>query len=74
MSASTGMLGGARAQYHLRQSFVILDMYPVNKPEVFVNFAAQKFDENGKLTDEVARGKVKELLQALVDFTIKLKK
>ena len=28
MSASTGMLGGARAQYHLRQMFVFLDMYP----------------------------------------------
>jgi chromate reductase len=39
MSASTGMLGGARAQYHLRQSFVFLNMYPVNKPEVFITFA-----------------------------------
>jgi chromate reductase len=27
MSASTGMLGGARAQYHLRQTFVTLDIY-----------------------------------------------
>ena len=44
MSASTGMLGGARAQYHLRQTLVFLDMHPVNKPEVFVTFAAQKFD------------------------------
>jgi chromate reductase len=73
MSASTGMLGGARAQYHLRQSLVILDMHPVNKPEIFVAFAAQKCDENGRLTDEITRGKVKELLQALVDLTIKLK-
>ena len=30
MSASIGMLGGARAQYHLRQMFVFLNMYPVN--------------------------------------------
>ena len=28
MSASTGMLGGARAQYHLRQTFVTLNMHP----------------------------------------------
>jgi len=41
MSASTGMLGGARAQYHLRQIFVTLDMRPINKPEVMVNFAAR---------------------------------
>ena len=30
ISASVGMLGGARAQYHLRQTFVFLNMYPVN--------------------------------------------
>lgn len=39
MSASIGMLGGARAQYHLRQMFVFLNMYPVNWPEVIVTFA-----------------------------------
>jgi chromate reductase len=52
MSVSTGMLGGARAQYHLRQSFVYLDIHAVNKPEVFVTFAAQKFDDQGRLLDE----------------------
>jgi chromate reductase len=51
MSASTGMLGGARAQYHLRQVFVFLDMYPINKPEVIVTFAPSRFDEKGNLTD-----------------------
>jgi chromate reductase len=33
MSASIGRLGGARAQYHLRQSFVFLNMHPINHPE-----------------------------------------
>jgi chromate reductase, NAD(P)H dehydrogenase (quinone) len=51
MSASIGMLGGARAQYHLRQMFVFLNMYPVNAPEVIVNFAQEKFDANGKLIE-----------------------
>jgi chromate reductase len=69
MSASTGMLGGARAQYHLRQSFVVLDMHPVNKPEVFVTFAAQKFDAQGKLLDEQTREIVRTLLKTLVDRT-----
>ena len=36
MSASVSMLGGARAQYHLRQIFVYLNMYPINRPEVIV--------------------------------------
>src|SRR4030043_319498 len=42
MSASIGMLGAARAQYLLRQVFVFLNMYPLNRPEVFVTFANQK--------------------------------
>ena len=74
MSASTGMLGGARAQYHLRQVFVFLNMHPLNKPEVLVAFANQKFDEKGRLVDEKTREKTKELLEALVDWTKKLKR
>ena len=34
MSASTGRLGRARAQYHLRQAFVFLNIHAVNRPEV----------------------------------------
>jgi chromate reductase, NAD(P)H dehydrogenase (quinone) len=56
MSASAGMLGRARAQYHLRLTFVFLNMLPVNGPEVIVTFAHNKFDANGKLTDENTRG------------------
>ena len=69
MSASIGMLGGARAQYHLRQSFVTLDIYALNKPEVFVTFAAQKFDAEGRLVDEKTREVVKVLLRTLSDRT-----
>lgn len=74
MGASTGMLGAARAQYHLRQCFVFLNMYPVNKPEVMVTFAPQKFDENGQLTDKDTREHVVDLLRSLVDWTEKLEK
>jgi len=73
MSASTGMLGGVRAQYHLRQTFVFLDMQPVNRPEVIVTFAGQKIDEQGRLTDETTRKIVKQLLEALVVWTKRLK-
>ena len=74
MSASVGMLAGARAQYHLRQTFVFLDMHPVNRPEVMVPFAADKIDVNGKVTDEKTRQKIKELLESLIAWTIRLKK
>jgi chromate reductase len=73
MSASIGMLGGARAQYHLRQSFVFLNMYPVLHPEVFVAFAADKFDKEGRLLDAKAKELIAQLLQALVDWTRKLR-
>jgi chromate reductase len=66
MSASTGMLGGARAQYHLRQTFISLNMRCVVQPELIVTFAAQKFDENGRLTDEAARKILQRLLKELV--------
>ncbi len=66
MSASTGMLGGARAQYHLRQTFIPLNMRCVVQPELIVTFAAQKFDEGGRLTDEAARKILQLLLKELV--------
>ena len=63
MSASTSILSGARAQYQLRQTFVFLDMHPINRPEIFVGQASQKLDENGKLLDD----KAKELMKTLFD-------
>lgn len=73
MGASPGMLGTARAQYHLRQIFVFLNMHFINKPEVMIAAANTKFNEAGELTDETARKLMRELLQALVDWTRKLK-
>jgi chromate reductase len=72
MSASIGMLGGARAQYHLRQVFVFLDMHPLNRPEVMVPFAAERFDDKGRLADGAAREHIRTLLGALVAWTKRL--
>src|ERR1035437_6285940 len=52
MGAATGAGGTMRAQYHLRQSMVFLNMNPVNQPEVMITFAAKKFDDAGNLTDD----------------------
>ncbi len=74
MSASIGMLGGVRAQYHLRQTFIFLNMHPTNGPEVIVNFAQNKFDSEGKLVDEDTRRFLKRLLENLVSWTKRLRK
>ena len=73
MGASTGMFGTARAQYHLRQIFVFLNMYPLNQPEVMINNAAQKFDAQGNLTDEKTREFIRKQLIALVAWTKRLR-
>jgi chromate reductase len=74
MGASIGMLGTARAQYHLRQSFVFLNMYPLNRPEVMVPFASEKIDKDGNVTDQKTKDKIKELVESLVSWTRGLKK
>ena len=66
MGASVGSLGTARAQYHLRQILVTLDMPVVNQPEVMIANAAQRFDLSGQLTDEPTRKIIQKLLRALV--------
>jgi chromate reductase len=72
MGASPGMLGTARAQYHLRQVFVFLNMFPVNRPEVMISNAAQRFDAEGNLTDETTEELIRQLLQNLVTWTRRL--
>lgn len=74
MSASTGMLGGVNAQFHLRQTFVFLDMHPINRPGVFVTFADEKIDNEGRVIDEKTKEKIKGLLEALIAWTKRLKR
>jgi chromate reductase len=72
MSASIGRLGGARAQYHLRQSLVFLNMHPVNRPEVMLSSAQDNIDANGRVTNEQTRQLIRQLLEALVAWTKRL--
>lgn len=65
MGAGGGM-GSSRAQYHLRQVCVFLDLQPLNKPEVFANAFAGGFDEAGNLTDAKLTQLVAAQMQALV--------
>jgi len=62
---SGGGMGSARAQYHLRQVCVFLNIHLLNKPEVFSNAFNGSFDDKGNLTDERIQGLVQEQLVAL---------
>ena len=72
MGASVGTIGTARAQYHLRQMFVFLNMFPINQPEVMIGNAASRFDAQGNLVDETTKGFVRQLLENLVAWTRRL--
>jgi chromate reductase, NAD(P)H dehydrogenase (quinone) len=69
ISASAGILGGGRMQYDLRRCMIFLDALTMNKPEVFIGGAMQKFDEKtGQLKDEQAAGFIKQQLAAFAKF------
>ena len=74
MGASLGALGTARAQYHLRQVFVFLNMHAVNKPEVMISSAAERFDEQGNLKDEKTGKQIRSLLESLVEWAQQLER
>jgi chromate reductase, NAD(P)H dehydrogenase (quinone) len=71
MGASAGPLGTARAQYHLRQIFVNINVFTINEPEVMIANAAQRFDTEGRLTDELSRSLIRQLLQNLEHWASK---
>jgi chromate reductase len=74
MGASIGPQGTSRAQYHLRQCFVFLNMFPVNRPEVMIGDAQQNFDEQGNLTNETSRKLIRQLLENLVAWSLRLQR
>lgn len=73
MGASMSVFGTARAQYHLRQTCVYLDMVPLNKPEVMIPQAQNKFDAQGNLNDAASLKFIQDLMVALAAWTRRLK-
>lgn len=72
LGASIGAIGTARAQYHLRQTFVFLDMHPLNQPEVMITNCSDKFDPDGNLKDEKTKEHIRKQVEALVAWTKRL--
>ena len=68
-SAAGGILGGSRAQYHLRQCLTSIDAIVFGRPEVIVTFAPQKFhDKTLELLDATAIDLVKQQLAGFEAF------
>jgi chromate reductase len=69
MGAATGGVGTARAQYHLRQIFVYLNIIPLNKPEVMISDAAHRFDLEGNMIHEPTKELIRELVVKLAEWS-----
>lgn len=74
ISASPSLLGGIRAQFHLRQVLVALNAMTMNIPEVVITQVDKKFDEVGNLTDEKTNAFLIRFINELAVFANQLKK
>jgi chromate reductase len=72
MGAAGGM-GSSRAQHHLRQSAVFLNLHILNQPEVFANAFSASFDGDGNLVDAAIQEKIRKQLAALQAWHRQLK-
>ncbi|MFQ5855141.1 MAG: NADPH-dependent FMN reductase [Anaerolineae bacterium] len=68
-----GIFGTVRAQQHLRLIAVHNDMRVLNKPQVHIIRPWEKFDADGRLTDETIRERIRDLLEALGTWTRQLR-
>jgi chromate reductase len=73
MGASAGLMGTVRGQLALRQTCLALNMLALNRPEVMIAQAAGKFAVDGTLTDATTAKFVGQLMQALYDWTLRLR-
>jgi chromate reductase len=72
-SASPSALGGARAQYHLRQTLIFLDAFVFNRPEIMVMFVNKKVDEQQRIvTDEPTRELIRQQLAGFAAFIARI--
>jgi chromate reductase len=73
IGASPGIVGSARGQSQLRQAFEFTNSYCMPQPEILVFKAHEKFDADGKLTDEATAKFLGGYLVALGAWVAKLK-
>ncbi len=74
IGASPGMQGTARAQTALRQTFTFLNVYCMNRPEIYVAKAADKFSADGKLIDSETKDYLQKFLVEYEKWTLRMNK
>jgi chromate reductase len=73
IGASPGITGSARGQSQLRQAFEFTNSYAMPQPELLVFRAHEKFDADGRLTDEATRAHLAKFLEAFRDWVVRLR-
>lgn len=68
VGAASGMSGTIRAQAHLRQMMLYSDSPCMGQPEVLIPRAKERFDADGRLTDESTRVLLEQFGAAMVAF------
>lgn len=74
LSATQGPLGGGRSQYDLRKVMLFMNALVLQKPEVFIGLAQNKFDAGGKCTDEPTRKIVTDFMGSFKDWIGRVRK
>ena len=73
MISCGGGFRGGRSQYHLRQVCVFLDLFVLNKPEVFLSAFDGTFDkESSELVSSDKQELLVQQLEALKELSLKL--
>jgi chromate reductase len=73
IGASPGITGSARGQSQLRQAFEFTNSYAMPQPEILVFRAPEKFDDQGRLTDEATRNALARYLTAFEAWVRRLR-
>ena len=68
LGASIGPISTAIAQSHLKHSMLYLDCHVLGQPEFYLGNAHDKFNDDGKLTDEETRDFLSQTLNTFIDF------
>jgi chromate reductase len=73
-SASQGVMGASRMQYHLRQVLTSVGAFVFGTPEIIVSLAQTKFDkESLELTDQPTKDIIKMQLAAFAKFIVRVR-
>jgi chromate reductase len=68
MSVSPGAVGGFGANHHLRQTFVFLNILPLQQPEAYIGNASNLFNANGDVSNEETRQFLQQFINAFATW------